>query len=354
MVTYNNDVRPDFVTFSYTKQQYEYPNKSVIVLAGMDKSSKVLSSQFDIIYVNEGTEITESSYETLITRLRNGVAPYQQIIVDVNPDNEFHWLNVRASQGAMKHIVTVHSDNPRYYDEVSGDYTQAGLDYIERLNRLTGVRKLRFLDGKWASNEGIVYPDFSIYRHVIDLDDVPEITSHFLSVDFGYSNPFVAQLWGKDGDGRLYMLAEVYFTKRTVRVHSDAIKQMCAKFGADCIAVCDHDAEDRATLEENGIGTIPATKAIRRGIQLVEERLKDTNGKPRIYFVRDSIMEIDTSLSDSALPTGTIQEFSSYAWPSSRANKNESEVPVDAYNHGMDAMRYAVAYADGYGGLFAW
>ena len=66
------------------RQAYQYPNGSTIVVGGMDKPSKTLSTEFDIIYVQEAIELTENDWEMLTRPLRNGVVPYQQIIADNN------------------------------------------------------------------------------------------------------------------------------------------------------------------------------------------------------------------------------------------------------------------------------
>ena len=89
-------------------------------------------------------------------------------------------------------------------------------------------------------------------------------------MDFGYTNPFVCQWWAKDPDGRLYLYRESY------RVHllvEDAARDMLA-LSADeprpWAIVCDHDAEDRATLERHlGMTTVAAVKDVSPGIQAV-------------------------------------------------------------------------------------
>lgn len=60
MVTYEQKVLPDgwlgsLIRWNTTDQQYEYPNGSIIAVAGMDNAAKVLSSEWDIIYVQEVT-----------------------------------------------------------------------------------------------------------------------------------------------------------------------------------------------------------------------------------------------------------------------------------------------------------
>jgi phage terminase large subunit len=126
------------------RQSYNYPNGSNIVVGGLDDSQRVMSTEYDMIYVMEAIETTENDWENLTTRLRNGVMPYQQIIADTNPDSPTHWLKVqRANKGLTRMIECRHEDNPVLYDRAKGEWTKAGLVYIDTLDRLTGPRKDR-------------------------------------------------------------------------------------------------------------------------------------------------------------------------------------------------------------------
>jgi phage terminase large subunit len=68
------------VHFHTTTQQYRYPNGSIIAVGGMDKPGKIMSSEWDIVYVQEATELTEHEWEAATTRLRNGKLPWQQML----------------------------------------------------------------------------------------------------------------------------------------------------------------------------------------------------------------------------------------------------------------------------------
>ena len=348
MATYERFIKRADVHFHTTDQAYRFPNGSLMAVGGMDNPAKILSSEWDIIYWNEATEGTENEWEILGTRLRGGVVPYQQQIADANPDVENHWLNQRANTGKMTRIVTRHEDNPLYWDAAKGQYTPEGERYVKGvLDKLSGVRYLRYRLGVWASREGLVYDGFDRAVHVISRDKLPYLRTHYRSIDFGFSNPFVCQWWGVDHDGRLYLYRELYMTQRTVKVHSEQINQLTG--GMPIVeTMADHDAEDRATLWENDIETQPARKAIRPGIDAVIERLKVAgDGKPRLFIVEDALVEVDQTLRTRGLPTSTLEEFGSYSWPASKPDRNDKEVPIDAYNHGLDALRYMVVHLDG-------
>lgn len=353
--------------------QYRYANGSAVVIGGLDKATKIMSSEYDVIFVQEATELTTDDWEALTTRLRNGVVSFQQLIADCNPASPSHWLNVLCQRGDALMLHSRHQDNPLYYTP-DGQLTDRGRAYIEgKLGKLTGVRRQRLLLGQWAAAEGLVYDDYDAAVHLIDeLPAAAKTWRRWWSVDFGYSNPFVCQFWAEDGDGRLYLYREIYKTKTLVEDHARAIlrlvrccRECCKSKDADhdcqtCKAcrlewtepqpgaiICDHDAEDRATLERHvGMSTRPATKAVAGGIQAAQSRLRLAgDDKPRLFICRDARVERDEELGEAGKPTSTEEEISSYVWPAD-VKPDKREAPVKEDDHGMDAMRYMVAERD--------
>lgn len=331
-----------------SRHNYVYPNGSEIVLAGFDKPSKIMSSEYDFIYIQEGIECAENDIEMATTRLRNGVVPYQQLVIDTNPDKPNHWLNQRAESGRMTRLLSRLEENPQFFDQKTMKLTPSGQAYIAKLDRLTGARYQRLRLGKWAAAEGIVYESWDAAVHLIDRFPIPKTWRRVWVIDFGYTNPFVWQQWAIDHDGRAFREREIYFAGRLVEDHAKDILA-ATKYDPDPeIVICDHDAEDRATLERHlGHQTFPAVKAISEGIQFVQSRLrKGGDGKPRIFYLRDSLWELDQKLVDESLPTCTEQEYDGYIWDI-RDGKKKGEVPVDKDNHGMDTTRYLAQYLDG-------
>lgn len=323
---------------------YRYKNGSRIVLGGMDKALKVMSTEYDVIYVQEATELTENDWESLTTRLRNGRVPYQQLIADCNPDMPTHWLKVRCDRGQTKSIPSRHEDNPTLFDPLTGLHTPVGAVYMQALDNLTGVRYERLRKGIWAAAEGLVYEGYDPSVHIYNaIEEPPHDWTRYLSIDFGFTNPFVCQWWAQDHDGRLYLYRELYATKGLVEDHARTIlAQGRDREPKPRYIICDHDAEDRATLERHlGMGTVAAKKSVSDGLQAVAERLRvQPDGKPRLYFCRDSLINRDAQLDSSKKPASSIEEIVGYIW------NPDKDAPVKANDHGMDAMRYMVAHLD--------
>lgn len=326
---------------------YQYGNGSVIVVGGLDKPSRIMSSEYDVVYVQEATELDEGDWEAITTRLRNGVVSFQQLLADCNPGAPHHWLKTRCDAGRAVEMFSRHEDNPRLFD--GSDWTDQGTQYIGLLDRLTGVRKERLRYGKWAAADGLIYdnydPSIHLYKH---MDRPPLDWPRYLAVDFGFTNPFVCQWWAMDHDGRLYLYREIYMTQRLVEDHAKAILAVRDSSGHKDpdphLIVCDHDAEGRATLERAlGRSTVAAHKSVLEGIEAVKARMKVLpDGKPRLYVCRDAVLERDNALEAVKKPICTEQELAEYAWN----DKAKKEEPIKLNDHGSDAMRYLVAQID--------
>jgi hypothetical protein len=54
-------------------------------------------------------------------------------------------------------------------------------------------------------------------------------------------------------------------------------------------------------------------------------------------------------LADAKKPTCTAEEFGGYVWEPAKEGRAAKEEPVKLDDHGLDALRYAVAQASGLG-----
>jgi phage terminase large subunit len=211
------------------------------------------------------------------------------------------------------------------------------------------VRRKRLYEGVWAAQEGLVY-EWDAAVHLVDRFEIPKAWRRIRVIDFGFTNPFVCQWWAIDGDGRMYRYREIYRTGRLVEDHVKDILEHSAGEAFEA-TIADHDAEDRATAERHGLRTIAAHKALTPGIQAVQARMaRAGDGKPRLFLLRDSLVERDETLSEAKKPASTEEEFDSYHWPKGQGGKELKEAPVKIDDHGCDAARYGVAYVDKLGG----
>jgi phage terminase large subunit len=316
----------------------------------MDQPGKFLSMDLDRVLIDEANQVSLTAFETLMTRMRGSAGTYKQIVMATNPDHPAHWLKERADSGLLPMMTSVHLDNPYLYHR-NGTPTEAGADYLNVLAGLTGVRRMRYRDGIWAAAEGQVYDDWNEQLNLVDPFPVPEDWRTVWTVDFGFSNSFVWQQWRIDGDGRAYLTHEIARRQRLVEDHARDILELMQANGwkrPEAI-VCDHDSEDRATLERHlKMATIPARKAVTRGVQLTQARVRPAgDGKPRLIVFRDATLRTDPLAATDKRPRGFAAEIGGYVWAMERgADGIPKEAPLKLNDHSMDAGRYLVAYLD--------
>jgi hypothetical protein len=343
------------------RHSYRYRNGSHVTVGGLDKPTRVMSTEYDMIYVQEAIELTEAEWEVLKTRLRNNRMAYQQILGDTNPDAPTHWIKRRSGKGGPLQLLEgSHEDNPSLYHPATG-WTREGLSYLANLDSLTGVRYERLRWGRWVQAEGVVYTEWRPAVHLLDPFLIPLAWDRYWAVDFGFTHPFAAGMFAVDHDGRAYLYREVYKTKRLVEDHAKRLlalqeQETVAQMEATGLSrssveqrlrpkaiYCDHDAEDRATLQKHlgGLPCTPARKMVRPGIEAVQQRLKVLpDNKARLYILRDSLDERDMELFDAKRPCSIVEEFDSYVW------NDKKDEPVKEFDHGMDMLRYLVAGID--------
>ncbi len=364
LVTYREKVAPEalaagIVKFHGGSQQeaasFRYSNGSRLVVGGCDKATSFLSTDYDMCFADEAIELSVDDIQIIDTRLRNGRLPYQQFLLATNPDRPTHHLKLRADAGNLLMLYSKHEDNPLLYQD--GQWTERGRTYLDRLDTLTGARYQRLRWGRWVSSEGIVYEAWDPSVHVVDRFVPPESWTRWHVIDWGYTNPFVWQEWAEDGDGRLYLIREIYRTRRLVEDHARHVLRLCTEDGTPGgrwtvpkprAIIADHDAEDRATWERHfGMSCSAAIKGVTEGIQAVQARMKVADdGRPRIFLMRDALVERDEELVEAGKPTCAEQEVDGYVWEPAKPGKAEKETPIKANDHSLDCVRYLCAEVD--------
>lgn len=340
------DKEKDWICKAYggsKPQWFDYPNGSRIWVAGLDKSSKILSAERDVIYVNQAEELELKEWETLTTRTtgRSGNMPYAQCIGDANPAWPKHWLYTRDG---LRVIQSLHTDNPTLYDQETGEMTKQGERTMSTLMRLTGVRRVRLLEGRAAQPQGMIYPCYNEVTHREYEKDVPweKINRFAAAQDWGYTNPGALGVGAQTYDGDIYIIAQHYHTRRRIDWWVKRMKEFHEEFELEAV-VC--DPSEPAYIEDyNDILGLTALKAFtdfKKGRDEVEKLLEEG----RLFFVRDSLRKVDPALDEAEKPLCVEDEFMGYVW----ADTTTKEVPKKQDDHGMDWLRYLVCYLMGVG-----
>lgn len=341
-----------------TRHSYRYPNGSEIIIGGLrtsgkDTTEKVMSTEYDVIYVQEAIELHETEWERLTTRARNGVMPEQQIIADCNPAGPMHWLWKRYQAGKTAYLESRHEDNPLLWDD--GAWTEYGATYLAKLDALTGALHDRLRLGKWVQAEGVVYDNFGVDNLT---DDDPDPDRAFeIAFDDGFVDPR-AILFIQRTPQRILVFDELYHRKHLEETCVSEVIELCGKwFGWRWLDAEGREVEppaDEATalatnwskhprrLPDIAVGShealqlqkrfrsanIPARSALHKvveGIKVVRSLICDGNGERSLAVNRRCKYFID-------------EITSGYQYPPESTRRNEED-PLYENNHAADAIR---------------
>lgn len=288
--------------FNKTESTYEYENGTIIEFFSCDNAGKVHGPARDILFINEAQNIPREIYRQLDIRTR------KKVIIDFNPVRKF-W---GETEFAGDRYVTIHStylDNPYL--------TPEQVHAIEK-NKGDANWWRVYGEGMTGGVEGNVYPEYEV------IDEMPEVyTGRCLGLDFGFTNDPTAIVDIRFEGCNLFLDLLMYETGLTNPQIGDYLTGQAIN---RIVTVCD-SAEQKSIVElqRAKVKATPAIKgkgSIASGIQQVKTF--------KLYVTKRS--------------THMMDELDNYKWVKDELNDTYTNVPIDAWNHSLDAMRYGVDY----------
>lgn len=184
--------------------------------------------EFDIIAIDEATQLSENRFSLLKASLRGVGEIPRRMYLTCNPGGIGHaWV---------KRLFIDRSFRPGERPE---DYTfipaflydnpilmKADPDYIRSLESLPPRLKDAWLYGKWDVFEGQFFPEFDHAVHVRPAALLPGDLTHFAAVDYGF-DMLAALLMGADAEGNLYVLREHCESGLTLSEAAERIAALC-------------------------------------------------------------------------------------------------------------------------------
>lgn len=280
---------------------YTFETGSKIEFFSIDQPRKVRGPRRDRLFINEANNTPFESFEQLEIRTK------EFVFIDYNPTNEF-WVQeqILGKRQDYDFIILTYKDNEALPKSIVDSLEQ-------RMNRKSWWQVYGL--GQLGEVEGKIYREWQI------IDEVPhEAKLLRYGLDFGYTNDptaIVAVYSYNEG----LIVDEIAFTKGLSNVQ---IKDILL---ANKQAIVLADSAEPKSIDEiksYGIPMLPAQKgkdSVSNGIQYVQEQ--------RISVTKRSV--------------NVIKEYRNYLWIVDKDGKVLNE-PEPGYDHGMDAIRYAIAY----------
>lgn len=290
--------------YNKTDLIYTFPNGSWVEFFSCDNETKLRGRKRKILFVNEANELKFLEWQQLQLRTT------QFSIIDYNPSfSDEHWICEVNKDPRTYHFISTYKDNPFLEQKV--------IDEIESLKRKNYSLWQIYGLGQQAQVEGLVF------RNVDVVERIPETgyrRRHFLGVDFGYTNDptAIVDVLIEEETKTLYIDELCY---RTSMLTSDIVAELKPQ---GVVKVISESADPRLVQEiyRAGINIHPVVKyqgSVEAGLTKMQEY--------KIVITKHS--------------SNVIKEFRNYTYSQDKEGK-WLNIPIDVWNHAIDAIRYVV------------
>ena len=298
-----------------------------IFFRGLDDPLKVTSITVDVgvlcwLWIEEAYEIMqESDFDTIDESIRGEVPErlFKQITLTFNPWNEHHWIKKRffdvPPDPDILAITTNYLCN-EWLDEADKKVFERMKKQNPRRYRVAGL-------GDWGIVDGLVYENW--HEQMFSLKQIqeqhPDLKSGF-GLDYGFTNdPSAAFIGFVDLETHtIYVWDEMYEKGLSNKKIYDTLCKM--GYGKDRFTAESAEPKSNAELKSYGM----RVKGAEKGKDSVN------NG---IQWIQDCTIIIHPRC------VNFLTEISNYTWEKDKFG-NKRNVPIDDFNHLMDAMRYGL------------
>ncbi len=328
------------VRYSESGKCFKFPNGSVLKLGYMADDGDTLQYQgqeYDIIALDEATQLTEYRFSALKACLRGTNGYPKRMYLSCNPGGIGHaWVKRLFIDRIYREGEK--SEDYAFIQATAYDNTvlmEKDSEYIDRLRSLPKDLRRAWLDGSWDVFEGQFFPEINEKTHVIEPFALKYGIRRIGGLDYGFDMLAFVVL-AADFDGNVYVEREFFMPNLTLSEAGEKIARVCSGLDIDYISASPDLWNRRQDSGLSGFeimsginGMPPLIKADNRripGWRALREYLLPKDGVPALRFF-------------SSCPE-TVRCLSSLTYDKTKT-EDASESPHEI-THLPEALRYAV------------
>ncbi len=297
-------IKQQVTFYNRSDRVFSFRNGSIIEFNSYDNDQDAKSGKRDYLFVNEANGIPYNIFEQLSLRTR------KQVYIDYNPDTSF-WVHDKViTLPNAELIISDHRHNPFLSDKIR--------EKIEALKSKDLDLWKVYARGITGRIEGLIFKKWYILNE--GFNDKKLIG---YGIDFGFTNDPTSLIEVRMQDGELYVKELIYETGLTNKDIGDRMLGLGVSKGSLIVA----DSAEPKSIEE-----------LRRYGWTIDGVKK---GKDSVMFGINLLKGYAINVHSSS--KHLIKELEQYKW---KVNKNGDSlnVPIDEYNHAIDALRYLIMH----------
>jgi phage terminase large subunit len=276
---------------------------NLIEFISIDQPQKIRGRKRDLLFINEANELNLEDFRQLLIRTTG------KVLLDYNPSDEFHWI--------YDHVIP--REDATFFQSTFRDNP-----FLEP-SLVTEIERLQVADPNYWRIYGLGERGQSrttILTHWSQTETIdPRFKLVAYGLDFGYTNDPTACV-AVYSDGEAFLLDEILY--RNGLSNRQIFQLLESEVGKNTVIADSAEPKSIDELHGYGMNVHPARKgpdSVRAGIQFF-------HSKP---------------LAVTSRSLNLIKELRNYKWKEDKNGKNLNE-PVDAFNHAIDAARYAAMF----------
>jgi PBSX family phage terminase large subunit len=325
-----------YTPYNMTGNGLELENGSRVVIGGYKDAAdidKYLGIEYDIIIIEECTQITEDKLDKLRGSLRSSRASWRpRMYLSTNADGVgLAWFKRRFVEPARKG----REFDTRFFDVTGIRNPFINPEYEQWLDSLTGALRAAWRDGDWDAFAGMSFPMWNYEQHVIKSFDIPHDWPRWRAIDEGFAAPFCCLWFARDPyTRRIYVYRELYQAELTLEQQAQRILDMTQPNERIMFTYADPAMQQRKNRKgqvysafdeyrDNGIILTPADNDRISGKRKIDQLLSiQQDGEPGLQIF-DHCRHVIEQLGNLA-----------------RDKINPEDVDTTAEDHAYDALRY--------------
>lgn len=276
---------------------------NLIEFISIDQPQKIRGRKRDVLFINEANELNLEDFRQLLIRTTG------KVLLDYNPSDEFHWI--------YDHVIP--REDATFFQSTFRDNP-----FLEP-SLVTEIERLQVADPNYWRIYGLGERGQSrttILTHWSQTETIdPRFKLVAYGLDFGYTNDPTACV-AVYSDGEAFLLDEILYQNGLS--NRQIFQLLESEVGKNTVIADSAEPKSIDELHGYGMNVHPARKgpdSVRAGIQFF-------HSKP---------------LAVTSRSLNLIKELRNYKWKEDKNGKNLNE-PVDAFNHAIDAARYAAMF----------
>jgi len=299
IVASSPDIQSWIKGYNASDRIYTFHNGSIIEFKSYQDSQDAKSGKRDYFFLNEANGVSYEIYSELAMRTK------KKVYIDYNPNARFWVHDKLIGKEGVELIISDHRHNP-FLPDIIRKKIEAIRSEDEELWKV-------YARGMTGKIEGL------IYRNWGTIGTIPS-DAHLIGygMDFGFTNDPTAVVGVYRYNGEL-IIDEVMYHKGYT---NQDISLFFTQSGIDRSVTIVADSAEPKSIEE---------------IRRMGWRIEGANkGKDSILNGIDILKRFRINVTNRS--TNLLKELNAYKWK--EKDGNATNVPIDSFNHGMDALRY--------------